>query len=79
MKTAISIPDPVFKAAEKLAKQLGKSRSSLYTEAVSSYINEHRKEGITEALDDIYNDIEASRLSSDLSEMQFQSMPEETW
>ena len=79
MKTAISIPDPVFKAAEKLAKQLGKSRSSLYTEAVSSYINEHQKEGITQALDDIYSESEASALSSDLSELQFLSIPEETW
>ena len=80
MKTAISIPDPVFKAAEKLAKRLGKSRSSLYAEAVSSYINEHQKEGITQALNDIYtkND-EASRLSSDLVELQFQSVSEETW
>ena len=79
MKTAISIPDPVFKAAERLAKQLGKSRSSLYTEAVTSYINEHQKEGITRALNDIYSDNEASKLGSDLSELQFQSIPEETW
>jgi hypothetical protein len=27
MKTAVSIPDPVFEAAEDLAKRLGKSRS----------------------------------------------------
>ena len=80
MKTAISIPDPVFKAAEKLAKQLGKSRSSLYTEAVSSYISEHQKEGITQALDDIYNEYDdANRLSSDLIELQFRSISEEAW
>ena len=80
MKTAISIPDPVFKAAEQLAKRLGKSRSSLYTEAVSSYIGEHQSEGITQALDEIYgNDGEESKLNSKLTELQMQSIPEESW
>ncbi len=78
MKTAISIPDPVFKAAEQLAKRLGKSRSNLYTEAVSSYIDEHQREGITEALDAIYEK-EDSRLGSDIIESQVDSLPEETW
>lgn len=80
MKTAISIPDPVFKAAEQLAKRLGMSRSSLYTNAVSSYISEHRSEGITQVLDDIYgNGGEESSLSSELVELQMESLPEETW
>ena len=80
MKTAISIPDPVFKAAEQLAKRLGKSRSSLYTEAVSSYIGEHQSEGITQVLDEIYgNDGEESKLNSKLTELQMQSIPEESW
>jgi len=78
MKTAISIPDPVFKAAEQLAKRLGKSRSSLYAEAVSSYIDEHQKEGVTEALDAIYGK-EDSRLGSDIVELQVESLPEESW
>ncbi len=78
MKTAISIPDPVFKAAEQLAKRLGKSRSNLYTEAVSSYIDEHQREGITEALDAIYEK-EDGRLDSDIMELQVDSLPEETW
>jgi len=38
MKTAISIPDPVFEAAEQLARRLGKSRSQLYSEAVAQYL-----------------------------------------
>jgi len=78
MKTAISIPDHVFKAAEQLAKRLGKSRSSLYAEAVSSYIDEHQKEGVTEALDVIYGK-EDSRLGSDMVELQVESLPEESW
>ena len=80
MKTAISIPDPLFKAAEQLAKRLGMSRSTLYTTAVSSYISEHQHEGITQALNELYgNGGEESRLNSELTELQMQSIPEEAW
>ena len=54
MKTAISIPDPVFEEAEALANRLGMSRSELYAKAVKSYLGEHRREGITEALNRVY-------------------------
>ncbi len=80
MKTAISIPDPVFKAAEQLAKRLGKSRSSLYTEAISSYVYEHQNEGITEILNEIYSkEEEEHRIDPDLVELQLQSITEEKW
>ena len=80
MKTAISIPDPVFKAAEQLAQRLGKSRSSLYTEAISSYVDEHQTEGITQVLNEIYNSGEVeNRLSPELAELQIQSVSEEIW
>ncbi len=80
MKTAISIPDPVFKAAEQLAKRLGKSRSSLYTEAISSYVYEHQNEGVTEALNQIYSEVEdENRIDPDLFKLQLQSMTEEKW
>ncbi|MFO8009655.1 MAG: hypothetical protein R6U89_02470 [Dehalococcoidia bacterium] len=80
MKTAISIPDPVFKAAEQLAKRLGKSRSSLYTEAISSYVYEHQNEGITEKLNEIYSkEEEEHSIDPDLVELQLQSITEEKW
>ncbi|MBS2022825.1 MAG: CopG family transcriptional regulator [Deltaproteobacteria bacterium] len=34
MKTAISIPDPIFAKAEKAARKLGISRSEFFTRAV---------------------------------------------
>ena len=37
MKTAVSIPDTVFKSAERLAERLGVSRSELYARAVEAY------------------------------------------
>jgi predicted transcriptional regulator len=51
MKTAISLPDAVFRDAERLAKRLKKSRSRLYMEAVSEYLARHEPESITETLD----------------------------
>lgn len=50
MKTAISIPDPVFEEAERLAERMGKSRSQLYSEAVADYLARHDAEGVTERL-----------------------------
>jgi metal-responsive CopG/Arc/MetJ family transcriptional regulator len=50
MKTAISLPDAVFREAERHARRTGKSRSQLYTEAVSEYIARHSPDAITEAM-----------------------------
>jgi predicted transcriptional regulator len=49
MKTAISIPDDVFQAADRLAKRLKKSRSQLYAEAVADYTARHTEDEITES------------------------------
>jgi mRNA interferase MazF len=39
MKIAISVPDEVFEAGEHLARQLGISRSQLYSDALASYLS----------------------------------------
>lgn len=45
MKTAISIPDDLFRQAERLAKKLGVSRSELYTRAMQRLLQlEHDRE-----------------------------------
>ena len=51
MKTAVSLPDTIFREAEQLAKRLKKSRSELYREAVAEYLARHEPEAVTEALD----------------------------
>ena len=51
MKTAISLPDEVFRDAERLARRLKKTRSQLYKEAVAEYVARHEPEAITEAID----------------------------
>lgn len=56
MKTAISIPDDVFQAAERLAAELKQSRGHLYTCAVREFVARHSADSITAALDAIYAD-----------------------
>ncbi|EKR83715.1 ribbon-helix-helix domain protein [Leptospira interrogans serovar Medanensis str. L0448] len=50
MKTAISIPDELFRAAEKIAKKLGIPRSQLFAKALEEFIQSHSKESVTEKL-----------------------------
>ncbi|HEU4382062.1 MAG TPA: hypothetical protein VFR85_01065 [Anaeromyxobacteraceae bacterium] len=50
MKTAISLPDALFRDAERLAKRLKKPRSQLYQEAVAEYLARHEPEAITETM-----------------------------
>lgn len=78
MKTAISIPDKTFEAAEQLVKRLGISRSELYSKAMSSYINEHRNDSVTEALNEIYAD-EKSSLDKAVQFLQFTSISKDKW
>ena len=50
MKTAVSIPDDVFKRAERLARRTKKSRSQLFSDALKEYVERHATEEITEAM-----------------------------
>jgi metal-responsive CopG/Arc/MetJ family transcriptional regulator len=50
MKTAISIPDKIFRDAERLSRRLKKTRSQVYTEAVTEYVARHDPEAVTEAM-----------------------------
>lgn len=78
MKTAISIPEPVFEAAEQLAQQLGMSRSELYTTAVASYVEAHLAKHVTEQLNQLYA-TEDSSLDEVVQQLQAISLPQEEW
>ena len=80
MKTAISIPDRLFEAAERLAKRLGMSRSELYSNAVSQFIEENHALGVRERLDAVYeSDPVSSRIDPFFTRLQIESLPEEDW
>jgi metal-responsive CopG/Arc/MetJ family transcriptional regulator len=78
MKTAISLPDIVFEKAESLAKQLGVSRSELYTKALQAYLQKYNREQTLDKLNQIYAE-ESSEPDPVLTKMQYISLPREDW
>ncbi len=79
MKTAISISDAQFESAEKLAAQLGLSRSELYQKALAEFINRHSGEKIIEKLNEIYAERHIDDIHEALLQLQAKSIPEEDW
>ena len=57
MKTAISIPDSVFQAAEKHAKRMRKSRSQLFSEAMVEYLERHTPDEVTRRMNETLESI----------------------
>lgn len=78
MKTAISVPDDVFRTAESFARRQQVSRSALFTRAVEEFLAHHRHEGVTERLNRVYAGGEA-QLDPVLSKLQSAAMPRGKW
>ena len=57
MKTAVSVPDDVFRAAERQARRTKKSRSQLYAEALSEYLGRHAPDEVTEAMNGVVDQL----------------------
>jgi metal-responsive CopG/Arc/MetJ family transcriptional regulator len=53
MKTAISLPERVFREAERFARRVRKSRSKLYAEAIAEYLARHAPNDITESMNQV--------------------------
>ena len=80
MKTAVSLPDPLFEAADRLARQLGKSRSQLYAEAVRAYLERHRDEDVTRRLNEVYGaEPGLAELDPVLDALQVEVLRREKW
>jgi hypothetical protein len=78
MKTAISIPDELFRAAERAAKNLGLTRSELYRRALGAFLERHSDRSVTEALDEVHGaDSPDSGIDPLLDRMQRASLPAE--
>jgi metal-responsive CopG/Arc/MetJ family transcriptional regulator len=50
MKTAVSVPDEIFKDIERLARRARKSRSEVYSAALKEYVARHAPDEITETM-----------------------------
>lgn len=78
MKVAVSVPDPVFDAAERLAKERRVPRSQVFSEALEEYVAKHDASAVTAKLNSVY-DREASAVDPALSSAQYAALRHETW
>ena len=60
MKTAVSIPNDVFKNAEQLARRLKTSRSALYARALVEFIARHDVDQVTELMNAALEEVGAN-------------------
>jgi metal-responsive CopG/Arc/MetJ family transcriptional regulator len=51
VKTAISVPDELFQAVDLKAKELGMSRSALFSKAASAYLSELERDSLARRID----------------------------
>ncbi len=78
MKTAISLPDALFRAGDALAKRMKLSRSELYARALAEFLAKHRSDQLTQRLNAVYA-VEDSTLDSGLARLQAKSLPRDEW
>ncbi len=78
MKIAISLPDPIFEAAEHLAEELRIPRSQLYAEALASYLNIHGGAANTAKLNEVHGS-NAVPVELALAKMQLRIPDREAW
>ncbi len=74
MKTAVSIPDSLFEAADTLAERMGISRSLLYQRAVEQYLKAQGQDVIRESLDEVYGSEDTGRLDPAIEFLQERSI-----
>jgi hypothetical protein len=78
VKTAISLPDDLFRRAETAARKLHMSRSQLYATAIAEFLERSRTSKITERLNKVYSK-EHSGLDPALHSAQTRSLEREDW
>ncbi|HWF03925.1 MAG TPA: hypothetical protein VHA06_09575 [Candidatus Angelobacter sp.] len=80
MKTAISLPDQLFRMAETAARKLRMSRSELYATALKEFLERRQTSKITERLNAIYSE-EPAQLDPAFASAQIKSLKleDERW
>lgn len=61
MKTAVSLPDRVYREAERHAQRTRKSRSQLYAEALGEYLARHAPDAVTEDMNAVVDRLGPAR------------------
>ena len=78
MKTAVSLPDDLFKSAEKTARRLHVSRSQLYAKAIAQFLERRDDNAITKRLNEVYSR-HSSNLDPALHRAQLKSLKHQPW
>ena len=79
MKTAISLPDSLFRQADQMAAELSISRSRLVAMALEEFIRRHRQQRVTERLDAVYRDLPERTVSTASWENLRKLTADDTW
>jgi len=78
MKTAVSVPDELFRQADAAARQLRVSRSQFYATAIAEFLERQQDRAVTERLNEIYSP-HPSQLDPALHRAQLTTLEENTW
>lgn len=78
MKVAVSIPDEIFEKADRLARDLKKSRSELYANALTEYLSVRDADSVREKLDAIYAG-DRGELDPSFARAQSEVLDDEAW
>ena len=78
MKTAVSVPDDLFRLAEAAARRLRVSRSKLYATAISEFLKRQQGNAVTERLNEVYSRRPA-KVDSALHRAQLKSLEKDHW
>jgi hypothetical protein len=73
MKTAVSLPDDLFRQAKATARRLGVSRNELYAKAIAEFLKRREGHTITELLNDLYSR-RSAKVDSALDRAQLKSL-----
>ena len=88
MRTSVTLPDTVAKAADNLAKRLGLSRSELYSRALKEFDKKHANGSkklddaeVTRRINALLAEIgpEATTLDPVLDALQLEALDKEDW
>jgi metal-responsive CopG/Arc/MetJ family transcriptional regulator len=78
VKTAVSMPDDLFRLAEAAARRLRVSRSELYANAIAEYLKRQQDNAITERLNEVYAR-RSAKLDAGLHSAQVKSLGKDAW
>jgi metal-responsive CopG/Arc/MetJ family transcriptional regulator len=59
MKTAISLPDELFHAVERLVRLSKRHRSEVYADALREYVARHSQDEVTQSLNRVLKQMDA--------------------